>query len=143
MESFITGCKQTFETVASKWAEVCACQCSDEQEDEDMQRGEGKKKFQRKEKTQLECLLAEEGGLNEFFYRDATAGPHSALGLSTVVASRPVLEDFESLRGLGAGAFGKVYLVRCKRDKKIYAMKAIRKDVILDAEMVESTQMEK
>jgi len=85
----------------------------------------------------------EEEGLNDFFYRTTTTEPHTALGLSTVLVDQPVLEDFISLKGIGSGAFGKVYLVRNKKDKKIYAMKAIRKDIILDAEMVESTQMEK
>ena len=89
-------------------------------------------------------MLEEEGGLNDFFYRGTNGGdPHSALGLSTVLVDQPKLEDFVSLRGIGSGAFGKVYLVRCKKDQKIYAMKAIRKDVILDAEMVEATAMEK
>ena len=48
-----------------------------------------------------------------------------------------------SLKVVGTGGFGKVYLVRCKQDNRIYAMKAIRKDVILDAEMIESTQLER
>lgn len=44
---------------------------------------------------------------------------------------------------MGTGGFGKVYLVRCKKDTKVYAMKAIRKDIILDAEMIHSTELEK
>jgi serine/threonine protein kinase len=44
---------------------------------------------------------------------------------------------------VGTGGFGKVYLVRCKKDGKIYAMKAIRKDIILDADMLHSTELEK
>ena len=44
---------------------------------------------------------------------------------------------------VGTGGFGKVYLVRNKKDSKIYAMKAIRKDIILDAEMIQSTKLEK
>lgn len=90
--------------------------------------------------AKLERILEEEGGINDFFYRNNSEAP---LGLSKVAQDKPVLEDFVSLKGIGSGAFGKVYLVRCKKDNKIYAMKAIRKDVLIETEMIESTQMEK
>lgn len=42
------------------------------------------------------------------------------------------LEDFEVLKGVGQGAFGKVYQVRKKGTSEIYAMKVMRKDKIME-----------
>lgn len=42
------------------------------------------------------------------------------------------LQDFEIKKMLGKGAFGKVFLVQHRVNQKIYAMKCIRKDVVLD-----------
>lgn len=43
------------------------------------------------------------------------------------------LSDFEILKVIGRGSFGKVFLVQKKGDSsKIFAMKSLRKDVILD-----------
>lgn len=44
---------------------------------------------------------------------------------------------------LGKGSFGKVFLVEKKSDHKLYAMKSLRKDVILENDQVESTKLEK
>ena len=46
------------------------------------------------------------------------------------------LADFEIKSVIGKGSFGKVFLVQKKTDKKVYAMKSLRKDVILDYEQV-------
>lgn len=55
---------------------------------------------------------------------------------SSVLYSRDSLirasfEDFELLSIIGRGTFGKVYLVREKRNKKLLAMKVIRKDIVI------------
>ena len=52
-------------------------------------------------------------------------------------------EDFELMAIIGRGTFGKVYLVHCKANKNYYAMKCIRKDVVIKHESVESLQVEK
>ena len=52
-------------------------------------------------------------------------------------------DDFELISIIGRGTFGKVYLVRNKRQDKFYAMKVIRKDVVIQHESVESLQVEK
>ena len=53
------------------------------------------------------------------------------------------LEDFEFVRVLGKGTFGKVFLAVNKKTRKIYAVKAIRKDVLIETDQVESTKLEK
>lgn len=53
------------------------------------------------------------------------------------------LESFEIINVLGKGTFGKVYLTRLKEVGKLYAIKAIRKDVLIETEQVESTKLER
>jgi serine/threonine protein kinase len=45
-----------------------------------------------------------------------------------------LLSDFEIKRMVGRGTFGKVFLVQNKINKKYFAMKCIRKDIIIDNE---------
>lgn len=44
---------------------------------------------------------------------------------------------------IGRGTFGKVYLVRCKKNDRLFAMKCIRKDVVIEHESVESLKVER
>lgn len=53
------------------------------------------------------------------------------------------LKDFTIKSVIGRGSFGKVFLVQKNSDAKVYAMKSLRKDVILDYEQIESTLLEK
>lgn len=60
------------------------------------------------------------------------------------------MDDFEFLLVLGRGAFGKVYLAKLKDDAKsegqadkFYAIKSIRKHVLLEEGKVDSTMLEK
>ena len=53
------------------------------------------------------------------------------------------LESFKILTVLGKGTFGKVYLTELIETKKLYAIKAIRKDVLLETEQIESTKLER
>ena len=55
------------------------------------------------------------------------------------------LEDFVISSQLGRGTFGRVYLAELSQHgkKKLYAIKAIRKDVLLEYEQVQSTMLEK
>jgi serum/glucocorticoid-regulated kinase 2 len=42
------------------------------------------------------------------------------------------LQDFVIRKVIGRGSFGKVFLVEKKDTKEVFAMKSLRKDVILD-----------
>lgn len=55
------------------------------------------------------------------------------------------LEDFELLRVIGRGSYAKVLMVELKRDKKIYAMKVIKKEMFVqnDDEDIDWVQTEK
>jgi len=53
------------------------------------------------------------------------------------------LADFQIKKVIGRGSFGKVFLVQKKSDGSVFAMKSLRKDVILDYDQVESTKLEK
>lgn len=53
------------------------------------------------------------------------------------------LEDFKLKVVLGRGTFGKVYLAELKQNKILYAIKSIRKDVLLEYDQVNNTKLEK
>ena len=42
------------------------------------------------------------------------------------------LEDFQTIRIVGKGSYGKVYLVKNQNTGNLYAMKIIRKDLLID-----------
>lgn len=53
------------------------------------------------------------------------------------------IDDFELLKLLGQGTFGKVFLVRHKTTNKIYAMKVLKKEIIIVMDQLEHTKTEK
>ena len=53
------------------------------------------------------------------------------------------LEDFNVKSVIGKGSFGKVFLVEKRSDGKLYAMKSIRKDILIQNDQIESTKLEK
>lgn len=54
------------------------------------------------------------------------------------------LEDFKLITVLGRGTFGKVYLAELtKNNKMLYAIKSIRKDVLIEFDQVNNTKLEK
>ena len=56
----------------------------------------------------------------------------------------PKLEDFKIIKVLDKGSFGKVFLVENKFNGKYYAMKRIRKDVLIEKnKQIENTKNEK
>lgn len=53
------------------------------------------------------------------------------------------LEDFKICKMIGRGTFGKVYLVEQAGTGNMYAMKCIRKDIIIENEQMDNIQLEK
>lgn len=53
------------------------------------------------------------------------------------------LEDFEVMKVVGQGAFGKVYQVRKRDSLEIYAMKVVRKDKIVEKNHAEYMKAER
>ena len=58
-------------------------------------------------------------------------------------SKRVGMEDFLLDKVIGRGSFGKVYMVTHKETGKRYAMKALRKDVVRQENMVAHTKSEK
>ena len=44
----------------------------------------------------------------------------------------PTLADFKMLVVLGKGTFGKVFLAEFNKNKKLFAVKVIRKDILIE-----------
>ena len=62
----------------------------------------------------------------------------------STVGERVILEEFKTLSVLGRGTFAKVYLVYLQNSEtKFYALKSMRKDVILDLASVQSINLER
>lgn len=74
--------------------------------------------------------------------RQSMAGAAAAL-FSREDDTTTSLTDFTIKKMIGKGTFGKVFLVEHSTTKKTYAMKVIRKDIILENEQMENIQLEK
>ena len=66
-----------------------------------------------------------------------------SLGAGQAKAAKVNLDDFELVRVIGKGSFGKVTLVRKKSDAKLYAMKVLAKQNIIKRKQVEHTRTER
>ena len=53
------------------------------------------------------------------------------------------IDDFEIVKLIGKGAFGKVYCVQNVKTGKIYAMKTIRKDLVIEQNQISNLSTEK
>ena len=53
------------------------------------------------------------------------------------------LEDFKILKVIGRGSFGKVCLVEYLPRKEIYAMKSLKKDILIEQDKINNTLLEK
>lgn len=62
---------------------------------------------------------------------------------SAVKAKIPTLEDFQFIAVLGKGNFGKVMLSEEKATRKLWAIKVLKKEFILQNDEIESTKSEK
>lgn len=62
---------------------------------------------------------------------------------ATQVSTPLSKDDFQLLKVIGKGSFGKVLLVRNKRDRKVYALKILMKSRVLARKQVEHTRSER
>ena len=53
------------------------------------------------------------------------------------------LKDFEVMGVIGRGTFGKVFLAKLKTTETLYAIKSLRKDVLVEAGQIENVKLEK
>lgn len=65
------------------------------------------------------------------------------LGRSNKNYDKVTLRDFAIKKVLDKGSFGKVFLVECTKNGKLYAMKRLNKDVVLEKNQVENIKNEK
>lgn len=54
-----------------------------------------------------------------------------------------LIENFIVKGNLGKGSFGRVYLVECKEDNKLYAMKVLNKNKVKESDCVENSKVER
>lgn len=52
-------------------------------------------------------------------------------------------EDFNFMMVVGRGTFGKVFLAEYRVNGKVYAIKSIRKDILIQHDQIENTLLEK
>ena len=70
------------------------------------------------------------------------------MGATRMISSSQVAvplskDDFQLLKVIGKGSFGKVLLVRNKRDRRVYALKILMKSRVLAKKQVEHTRSER
>ncbi|KXN69972.1 kinase-like protein, partial [Conidiobolus coronatus NRRL 28638] len=73
----------------------------------------------------------------------STTGTGGSAKSTPKKAKIPGIEDFEIIKPISRGAFGKVYLARKKTTKDLFAIKAIRKDDVVRKNMVQQVMMER
>lgn len=93
-------------------------------------------------------LSSEDDKGSELFENDELTARESVLVYSSKKSQSGklkelTLESFKIITVLGKGTFGKVYLTELNEDGTLYAIKAIRKDVLIETEQVESTKLER
>eukprot|EP00736_Rhodelphis_marinus_P004792 Rmarinus@m.29730 len=71
------------------------------------------------------------------------ARPSSSEGAGNAMYDKVTMDDFELIRVLGKGSYGKVMLVKKKDSGKLYAMKVLKKAAIIQKKQVQHTKTER
>lgn len=98
-------------------------------------------KFNKPHKLEEEQKMMDDGSSSRLFSIVVKRSTKS--GLEAEKEDPTSLEDFEILKVIDKGSFGKVFLVRNTRNEKLYAMKRIRKDILIEKGQIQNTKNEK
>jgi protein-serine/threonine kinase len=71
------------------------------------------------------------------------AGPSKVPVKKPKATKRVTKDDFQFIRVLGRGSFGKVYLVQKRDNKKYYALKSLKKEEVINKNQKENAMTEK
>ncbi|KAK7749213.1 cAMP-dependent protein kinase catalytic subunit [Diatrype stigma] len=71
------------------------------------------------------------------------AQPQAQPSEARVTKGKYSLGDFETLRTLGTGSFGRVHLVQSKHNQRFYAVKVLKKAQVVKMKQVEHTNDER
>ena len=74
---------------------------------------------------------------------EGASGGRAAQSLARLARGEVQIEDFELLKVLGKGSFGKVFLVRLIPTGAVYAMKVLKKSEVVRRRQVEHTKAER
>ena len=74
---------------------------------------------------------------------DSDESDENYFNLSDCTSKKCSFKDFSIVKLVGKGSFGKVFLVTTKNNSKYFAMKALKKDVVLQDDDVECTMLER
>eukprot|EP00002_Diphylleia_rotans_P023632 TRINITY_DN4649_c0_g1_i8.p1 TRINITY_DN4649_c0_g1~~TRINITY_DN4649_c0_g1_i8.p1 ORF type:complete len:670 (+),score=121.29 TRINITY_DN4649_c0_g1_i8:59-2068(+) len=91
----------------------------------------------------LQAILSQPSQVDWYSLGNGCGQIRLELKATPIVQDKVCKDSFSLIKMLGKGNYGKVFLVSRADDKTLYAMKVMRKDVILSREKVTCVKMEK